>query len=191
MPEQQYSAPESVTRLEQRAFIVGAVALGLATFGALRSPETFYASYLMSFLLVLGLALGSLGLVMLQHLTSGHWGIIIRRPLESATRTLPLLVVLFLPIAISGMKYLYRAWLDPEELHKEPLSKFQQGYLTHNGYLLRALIYLAVCLALLFVFALLATQRSAALWPCAHRHLLRLLAQLAITLYVCAMRYRP
>src|SRR5256884_7016635 len=90
MAEQQYSAPESVTRLEQRAFVVGAVALGLAALGALRSPETFYPSYLMSFLLVLGLALGSLGLVMLQHLTSGHWGIIIRRPLESATRTLPL-----------------------------------------------------------------------------------------------------
>src|SRR6266576_2471329 len=160
MAEQQYSAPESVTRLEQRAFVVGAVALGLAALGALRSPETFYPSYVMSFLLVLGLALGSLGLVMLQHLTSGHWGIIIRRPLESATRTLPLLVVLFLPIAISGMKHLYRAWLDPEELHKEPLSKFQQGYLTHNGYLVRALIYFAVWLALMFIFNGLSKQQA-------------------------------
>ncbi len=43
----------------------------------------------MGYLLVLGLALGSLGLLMLQHLTGGHWGIVIRRPLESATRTLP------------------------------------------------------------------------------------------------------
>jgi len=34
----------------------------------------------MSFLLILGLTVGSLGLVMLQHLVSGHWGIIIRRP---------------------------------------------------------------------------------------------------------------
>src|SRR5437879_12220508 len=122
MAEQQYSAPESVTRLEQRALVVGAVALGLAALGALCSPETFYPSYLMSFLLVLGLALGSLGLVMLQHLTSGHWGIIIRRPLESATRTLPLLVVLFLPIAISGMKHLYREWFGSEGLQYMQLS---------------------------------------------------------------------
>src|SRR5216117_936757 len=134
MAAQEYHAPEGINRLQQRALSIGGVALLVSIVGAVRSPGDFYQSYLMSFLLVLGLALGSLGLVMLQHLTSGHWGIIIRRPLESATRTLPLLVVLFLPIAISGMKHLYRAWLDPEELHKEPLSKFQQGYLTHNGY---------------------------------------------------------
>src|SRR5215472_16253704 len=102
-----YNAPDSVNRLQQRAFFVGGVALVLSLLGAMRSPEVFYPSYLMSFMLILGITVGSLGLVMLQHLTSGHWGIIIRRPLESATRTLPLLVVLFLPIAISGMKYLY------------------------------------------------------------------------------------
>src|SRR5881398_4002763 len=122
MAEQQYSAPESVTRLQQRAFVVGAVALGLATFGALRSPETFYPSYLMSFLLFLGLALGSLGLVMLQHLTSGLWGIIIRRPLESATRTLPLLAVAFLPIAIFGMRYLCTGHGDDKGWLNAPAS---------------------------------------------------------------------
>src|SRR5436305_14163996 len=127
MAVEEYLAPESVSRFQARAFGVGTAALILAILGGLRSPAQFYQSYLMSYLLVLGLTLGSLGLVMLQHLTAGHWGIIIRRPAESATRTLPLIVVLFLPIAISGMKYLYRAWLDPEELHKEPLSKFQQG----------------------------------------------------------------
>src|SRR5256884_69141 len=189
MAEQQYSAPESVTRLEQRAFVVGAVALGLAALGALRSPETFYPSYLMSFLLVLGLALGSLGLVMLQHLTSGHWGIIIRRPLESATRTLPLLVVLFLPIAISGMKHLYRAWLDPEELHKEPLSKFQQGYLTHNGYLVRALIYFAVWLALMFIFNGLSKHQDTNREDRALRRRLKMLAGPGIILYVFAMSF--
>src|SRR5215475_7728981 len=141
MAVQEYPAPESVSRLQTRAFGVGAIALLLAIYGAIHSPQTFFASYLMSFLLVLGLALGSLGLVMLQHLTSGHWGIIIRRPLESATRTLPLLVIAFLPIALFGMKHLYTAWLDAEKTKEEPLSKFQQGYLTQGGFLTRALIY--------------------------------------------------
>jgi hypothetical protein len=99
MTDSGYKAPEDVSRLQNRAFLVGAVALLLSLYGALSSPERFYYSYLMSFMLVLGLALGSLGLVMLQHLTGGHWGIIIRRPLESATRTLPLVVAFFLPIA--------------------------------------------------------------------------------------------
>src|SRR5262250_1366278 len=135
MAGQEYPAPESVSRLQTRAFGVGAIALLLAIYGAIHSPQTFFASYLMSFLFVLGLALGSLGLVMLQHLTAGHWGVIIRRPLESATRTLPLIAVLFVPIALFGMKYLYGEWLDPKMLLKEPLSQFQQSYLTRRGYI--------------------------------------------------------
>src|SRR5690242_2942060 len=100
MAVQEYAAPESVSRFQTRALTVGIIALVVAIFGALRTPSAFYQSYLMSFLLVLGLTLGSLGLLMLQHLTAGHWGVIIRRSLESATRTLPLLVILFLPIAL-------------------------------------------------------------------------------------------
>ena len=107
MNGQDYKAPESVSRLQTRALMVGGLALLVAISGALKTPGLFFQSYLMSFMLVLGLTLGSLGLTMLQHLTSGHWGIIIRRPLESATRTLPLLVIAFLPIALFGMKYLY------------------------------------------------------------------------------------
>ena len=189
MAEQSYSAPEGVTRLQQRAFVIGAIAFGVATFSALRSPERFYQSYLMSYMLVLGLALGSLGLLMLQHLTSGHWGIIIRRSLESATRTLPLLAVLFLPIAFPGMKYLYRAWLDPEQLRKEPLSQFQQGYLTHSGYLIRALIYFAVWLALMFIFNILSKQQDTNQADRALRQRFKMLAGPGIILYVFAMSF--
>jgi hypothetical protein len=80
MAAQEYQAPESVGRLQQRALTVGGIALLVSVFGALRSPGTFYQSYLMSFMLILGLTLGSLGLLMLQHLTSGQWGIIIGYP---------------------------------------------------------------------------------------------------------------
>jgi hypothetical protein len=148
----EYQAPESVGRLQQRALTVGGIALLVSILGAVRSPGLFYQSYLMSFTLILGLTLGSLGLLMLQHLTSGQWGIIIRRSLESATRTLPLILVFFLPIVFFGMKYLYGAWLDPEELKKEPLSKFQQTYLTAGGFQLRAIIYFAIWLLLMFLF---------------------------------------
>src|SRR5205809_3451019 len=150
MAAQEYPAPESVSRFQTRAFGVGAMALLLAIYGAIHSPETFFPSYLMSFLLVLGLALGSLGLVMLQHLTSGHWGIIIRRPLESATRTLPLIAAFFLPILFFGMKYLYRACLSPDELQQAPLSQFQQSYLTSGRFQVRAVIYFVVWLLLMF-----------------------------------------
>src|ERR1051325_10029991 len=98
MTAQDYKAPESVTRLEKRALVVGVLGLIGCILGWLTSPETFFRSYLVGFLAVLGLSLGSLGLLMLQHLTGGDWGIVIRRPLESATRVLWLGAGLFLPL---------------------------------------------------------------------------------------------
>jgi hypothetical protein len=195
MAVQEYPAPESVNRLQTRAFGVGAIALLPAIYGAVHSPQTFFASYLMSFLLVLGIALGSLALVMLQHLTSGHWGIIIRRPLESATRTLPLLAVAFLPIAIFGMQYLYtghgddKGWLNAPASGEDALSAFQKGYLTHTGYLIRAVIYFAVWLALMFIFNVWSKQQDTNRTDRALRQRFRMLAGPGIILYVFAMSF--
>src|SRR6202048_4826482 len=140
MTAQEYRTPDSVGRLQRNALVAGGIAVILCIIGAIKSPQIFFPSYLMAYMLILGLALGSLGLLMLQHLTGGQWGIVIRRPLESATRTLPLLAILFLPI-VFGMKYLYGAWLDPERVHEEPLSNLQQSYLTAHGFYIRAIIY--------------------------------------------------
>ena len=195
MAVQEYAAPESISRLQTRAFGVGAMALVLSIYGAIHSPETFFPSYLMSFLLVLGLALGSLGLVMLQHLTAGHWGIIIRRPLESATRTLPLLVVAFLPIAIFGMRYLYsghgdeKGWLNAPASGEGALSEFQKNYLTQSGYLIRALIYFVVWLALMFIFNALSKQQDTNQTDRALRQRFKMLAGPGIILYVFAMTF--
>ena len=189
MAEEEYPAPESVGRFQTRALGVGAIALALSLFGAVLSPGAFYQSYLMSFLFVLGLALGSLGLVMLQHLTAGHWGVIIRRPLESATRTLPLIAVLFVPIALFGMKYLYGEWLDPKMLLKEPLSQFQQSYLTRGGYTTRAVVYFALWLALMFIFNIWSKQQDIHREDRALRRRLKMLAGPGIILYVFAMSF--
>ena len=43
---------------------------------------------------------------MIHHLSGGAWGVVIRRPIGAATRTLPLMTVLFLPIVL-GMRHLY------------------------------------------------------------------------------------
>src|ERR1700742_2400398 len=134
MSAQEYKAPESVNRLQNSGLVVGVIALLFGAFLGLRNPDTFFRAYLMGYMLVLGFALGSLGLLMLQHLTSGQWGVLIRRPLESATRTLPLLAILFLPIFLFGMQHLYGAWLDPEKLKAEPLSEMQSTYLTQTGF---------------------------------------------------------
>jgi hypothetical protein len=187
MSAPEYRAPEGVGRFQSRALVAGAVALAISLYGAIKTPGDFYQSYLMSFMLVLGLSLGSLGLMMLQHLTTGHWGIIIRRPLESATRTIPLVVAFFLPIALFGMKHLYGAWLHPNE--HEPLSDFQQRYLTSGGFYLRAAVYFAVWLALMLIFNRLSRQQDANPEDRALRRRLKMLAGPGIILYVFAMSF--
>jgi hypothetical protein len=194
----EYQAPESVSRLQKRAFTVGLIALLLGLTGAVRAPGLFYQAYLMSFMLVLGLAVGSLGLLMLQHLTSGHWGIIIRRSLESATRTLPLLALAFLPIAIFGMQYLYnghgdeKGWLNAPTTGEGALSDFQKGYLTTHGlfgFYTRAVLYFAVWLALMFIFNILSKQQDTNREDRVLRRRLIMLAGPGIILYVFVMTF--
>ena len=195
MAAQEYQAPESVSRLQQRAYFVGGVALLVSIFGAVRAPELFFPSYLMSFLLILGLTVGSLGLLMLQHLTSGHWGIIIRRPLESATRALPLMVITFLPIAIFGMKYLYmghgegKGWLNAPATGEGALSDFQKTYLTSSGFYTRAVIYFVIWLGLMFIFNVSSKQQDLNPQDRALRFRLKMLAGPGIILYVFVMTF--
>jgi len=195
MAAQEYQAPESVSRLQQRAYFVGGFALLVSIFGAVRAPELFFPSYLMSFLLILGLTVGSLGLLMLQHLTSGHWGIIIRRPLESATRALPLTVITFLPIAIFGMKYLYmghgegKGWLNAPATGEGALSDFQKTYLTASGFYTRAVIYFVIWLGLMFIFNVSSKQQDLNPQDRALRFRLKMLAGPGIILYVFVMTF--
>jgi len=185
---QEYNAPASVSRVQAAGLAVGGVALLAAIFGAFASPERFYQSYIFSYMLVLGLTLGSLGLLMLQHLTGGHWGIIIRRPLEAASRNIWLVLLMFVPIVL-GMKSLYRAWLDPERLKAEPLSAYQQGYLTHSGFLGRAVLYFAIWSSLVWLFNSWSREQDQNPEDRALRRRLKLLAGPGIILYVLAMTF--
>lgn len=101
-----------IDRLQRGALGVGVVTLVACLVGALFSPAQFFRSYLPAYQLYLGIALGCMAIAMVYHLTGGAWGFLIRRLLEAGMRTLPLLAVLFLPIA-GGVGYLY-LWARPE-----------------------------------------------------------------------------
>jgi hypothetical protein len=188
MTAQDYKAPDSVGRLQQRALFAGLLGLVLCIIGYVKSPENFIHSYLLAFIFVLGLSLGSLGLLMLQHLTGGHWGIIIRRPLESATRSLPLVFVLFFPIFF-GMKYLYSAWLNAPASGEGALSQFQQSYLTADWFKIRALIYFGVWLLLVFFFNRWSKEQDVNREDRTLRRNLKMLAGPGMILYVFAMSF--
>ena len=188
MSTQEYRAPESVSRVQMGGWLVGGVALVAAIFGAFTSPDKFYQSYLFSYLLVLGLTLGSLGLLMLQHLTGGNWGIIIRRPLEAATQNIWLVLLMFVPVVL-GMSSLYRAWMDPDHRKAEPLSPLQERYLTSGGFLVRAVIYFAIWSALVWIFNKWSRRQDVDQENRTLRRQFKRLAGPGIILYVVAMTF--
>jgi hypothetical protein len=199
MNAQEYKAPDSVGRLEKRALVVGVLGLVVSVVGWITKPEDFFRSYLVAFLLVLGLSLGSLGLLMLQHLTGGHWGILIRRPLESATRVLWLVVAFSVPL-VFGMKYLYSThsvadetrvgWLNPPPAGQEgALSDFEQKYLTHGFFLLRMVIYFVIWIALMWWFNRMSEQQDVDRDDRALRARFKFWAGPGIILYVFAMTF--
>lgn len=201
MTAQDYKAPDSVSRLEKRALFVGVLGLVGCVLGMVIDKETFFRSYLLGFLVVLGLSLGSLGLLMLQHLTGGHWGILIRRPLESATRVLWLVAVFFIPLAAYGMKYLYsthtvageirKGWLDPSMKYPAEggLSQMQSWWLTHNAVIGRAVLYFAVWIGLALLFNSLSAQQDTNKEDRKLRARIKFFAGPGIILYVFAMSF--
>ena len=149
MMQVSYNAPRELKRLQQRALPVGLVFLALLIIGFVTNRAQFFRSYVFAFAFWSGISVGSLALLMLQHLTSGGWGLVIRRVLEAATRTLPLMLVLFVPI-VFGAHWLY-PWTHPEEMAKSPaLIEKARLYLNLQFFVVRAAIYFAIWLLLAF-----------------------------------------
>src|SRR2546423_11145804 len=97
--------PPVVKTISRRSLVVGLVFGVIAVIGGFFRPQEFFRGYLLGFMCWLGVALGSMAILMIRHLTGGGWGMVIRRILGAAMRTLPLLAVLFIPV-ILGMKKL-------------------------------------------------------------------------------------
>src|SRR5262249_18794474 len=105
-------------------------------------------SYLVGFIFWTGITLGSLALLMLQHLTGGAWGLVIRRVLEASTRVLPLMIILFVPIIV-GLKDIY-PWTNPAFM-TSPGLQMKVKYLNVSFFLIRAGIFFMFWFLLVFL----------------------------------------
>jgi hypothetical protein len=138
-------APPEVDLFQRRALMVGVVALAVCVVGAVFNLDQFFRSYLLAYIFWVGLALGCLAILMVQHMTGGGWGLVIRRLLESATRTFPLLALMFLPVAF-GVRSVY-LWAKPPAGASEALTHalaHKALYLNIPFFLGRAVFYFAV-----------------------------------------------
>lgn len=69
--------------------------------GYLADPHRFAFSYLTGMLTALTLAFGAIFLVVIQHLSAAYWGVTTRRIAEFVLAAIPVLAILFIPLAFN------------------------------------------------------------------------------------------
>ncbi|MDR3454982.1 MAG: hypothetical protein P4L96_19640, partial [Rhodoferax sp.] len=102
------SAPAFVDAWRTRALLVGAAFSAIAAALALAdgSVDHVLRAWVLGLVLTFGWAVGGLALLMVQFCSGGKWGLLLRRPLEAMSRTLPLVFVYWLVVALN-LKRLY------------------------------------------------------------------------------------
>ena len=135
-----YRAPGELTGLRSLALGVGGIGLVVMAVGAVFDVEQALRSWLLGFIFWAGIGIGGIGLLILQYLTGGAWGVVIRRTAEAASRTLPVIILLFLPIAF-GVTQLYEWTHLPPTDH---VIEARGWYMTVWGWTLRSAIYFAI-----------------------------------------------
>ncbi|HSY36720.1 MAG TPA: hypothetical protein VK814_13275 [Acidobacteriaceae bacterium] len=125
------AAPDVVSKWRGRAGIV-AVVFGLISLVFLFVPggrEHLLRAYLMGYMTCFNFTGGALAFLMVQYVSGGKWGQILRRPLEAMTRTIWVVIVMLLPVLLL-MKHLYQWAAYPNAA--ATLWAYQNGFMTQE-----------------------------------------------------------
>ncbi len=150
-------------RYPRNALWVGAIATAAWGIAGRFDPSNAFASWLVAWLFFVAIAVGALANAMIHELTGGAWGFAIRRPLDAAAGTLPVLALLAVPIAF-GIRELY-PWAEPDRLAGNDVLAHKVWYLNASFFGTRALIYFLVWIALSAALRRYWRQRAANAMP--------------------------
>lgn len=144
--------PTALGRAQRMATVAGLVGLVLTVILVPMSGglDAFFEGYLIAYIFWVGLTLGCLALLLIQHLAGGPWGAIARRFLEAGAGNVFMMALLFIPVLI-GMRSLY-VWTDPGYVAAHPTVELKTSYLNIPAFIFRSAIYFATWGILVFLF---------------------------------------
>jgi hypothetical protein len=123
--------------------VAGSLVLASATDGGM---EYLLETYLVSYALLLGISLGGLFFVMLQHVTRAGWSVVVRRIAETIACNVGPMALLAVPI-VWGMHHLYH-WSHADAVAHDPLLAAKAGFLNPTFFIVRLAIYFVVWMVL-------------------------------------------
>lgn len=151
-----YIAP-ALDRWRMPALLIGILGLIACVIGYFlvidkSNPQTphlpAFQAYLIGFIFWWCITIGTFGMLMLQHMVGGKWGLVARRVFESGSANMLLMAILFIPVAL-GMYSLYD-WTDPAVAKEVHTTWLNTQWLDPRNWIIRAVIYFAVWLIMIF-----------------------------------------
>jgi hypothetical protein len=170
-----------LARLQRQFLLAGGGLAVVSAVGLLLDPERFFQAYLTAYMLVLGATMGCLAFGMIHQLSGGAWGVVTRRLIGAASRVLPILTLLFLPIAF-GIGQLYH-WSHGEAVAGDEILQHKQPYLNVPFFLVRAAVYFGIWNALVYFLNAWSLEQDRTGDPRISRRM-RLLSGPGLVLYV-------
>ena len=166
-------APAFVDGWRTRALAIGlgfsAIAAGLGFVEG--SVDHVLRAWLLGLMLTFGFSVGGLALLMVQYCSGGKWGLLLRRPLEAMSRTLPLVFIYWVVIAFTQKKlYLWAAvedvntalksgWINEVQAHA---IEFKRPMLNPTAFVVTGLVCFAIWGFYTWRLNVLGVQRDAA-----------------------------
>jgi hypothetical protein len=169
-------APAFVGGWQTRALVAGVVfsviAVGLGFLdGHGFDTDHVLRAWLLGLMMTFGFSVGGLALLMVQYCSGGKWGLLLRRPLEAMSRTLPLVFVYWVVVALSLKKlYLWAAvddvsaalksgWINEVQAHA---IEFKRPMLNPAAFVVTGVVCFAIWGFYTWRLNVLGLQRDAA-----------------------------
>ena len=148
-------APLFVDAWKTRALMVGGIFAVVAALLALldHSIDHVLRAWVLGLMLTFGWAVGGLALLMVQYCSGGKWGLLLRRPLEAMSRTLPLIFVYWVVVAVFMKKlYIWAAvtdvraalksgWINEAQAHA---IEFKRPMLNPTSFIVTGIVCFAI-----------------------------------------------
>ncbi len=183
-----FSPPvEELRSAGRKALGIGLVALAACGVGWIAAPDRFFRAWLVGWFFVLGIALGAHGIYLVHLLSRGAWGLVIRRVLEAAGRTLPALAVLSIPV-LAGMKTLY-PWANSARVAGDEILAHRAPWMSPPFAVGRLLLYFAIWAGFALALSRLSARQDASAEPAVTEARMQALAGPGLLLHILAVSF--
>lgn len=150
--------PHSFLWMQIPFAVLAIVGLAGSAAGLVLDSKHLLYSYLTAYSAALMVVLGMLFFGLLHHVTGALWSTIVRRPAEQFLAAMPVFVLLVLPIlAAAGQIY---SWADPVYVANDPVYPLKASYLNLPFFYARAVLYVAILLALTYLVRSLSLRQD-------------------------------